>query len=78
MISLLLYLIRCALWPRIRSISMNFLFFFLAAPLSMRDPSSTTRDQPMPSVVKMWSLNHWSAKEVPILVNLIDFCSDMF
>ena len=40
---------------------------FLAVLRGMWDLSSPTRDQikPMPTAVEAWSLNHWTAREVP-------------
>ena len=32
----------------------------------MEDPISPTRDQTMPPAVKVWSLNHWTSKEIPV------------
>ena len=43
----------------------NTFFFFFATPCGMRDLSSQTRDQPHAPSVEAWSLNHWTAKEVP-------------
>ena len=30
--------------------------------------SSLTKDQTMPLALEMWSLNHWAAREVPVVV----------
>ena len=38
-------------------------FFFLAAPHSLRDLNTLTRDQTQAPAVKAPSLNHWTAKE---------------
>ena len=37
----------------------------MAVPCGMRDLSSQTRDKPMPPALRAWSLNHWTAREVP-------------
>ena len=42
-------------------------FYFLATPAGMRDLSSLTRDQTHTPYLGSTSLNHWTAKEVPIL-----------
>ena len=40
-------------------------FFFLAVPRSMWDLSSPTRDRTHTPALEVWSLNHWTAMEVP-------------
>ena len=42
-------------------------FFFLAAPHSLRDLSSPPGIEPAPPAVEARSLNHWTAREVPII-----------
>ena len=42
-------------------------FYFLATPAGMWDLSSLTRDQTHTPYLRSTSLNHWPAKEVPIL-----------
>ena len=45
-----------------------FFFFFLALPHGMWDLSSLTRDRThAPCIGSVWSLNHWTAREVPRL-----------
>ena len=34
-------------------------------PLGMRDLSSQPGIEPAPPAVEVWSLNHWTAREVP-------------
>ena len=46
----------------------SFSFVFLAAPRGMWDLSSPTKGpgiEPMSPAVEVWSLNHWTAREVP-------------
>ena len=43
------------------------LFFLFAMPRGMQDlhsPVLQTRDEPRPAAVEVWSLNHWTAREV--------------
>ena len=47
-------------------------FFFLTTPHSLWDLSSPTRDEPGHSAVKAQSPNQWTAREFPILTNLIE------
>ena len=39
--------------------------FFLAPACAMQDLSSQPGMEPLPATVEAWSLNHWTAKEVP-------------
>ena len=43
------------------------IFFFLALQCSMQDPSSPTWDL-APSALEAWLLNHWTAREVSIIL----------
>ena len=48
---------------------MFFVFvLFLAASHGMWDLSSRPGTEPVPPAVDAWSLNHWTAKEVPFFV----------
>ena len=50
----------------------NILLFFLAAPCSMQDLSSSDRDWIGPPAVEVWSPNHWTAMEFPkISLNIL-------
>ena len=44
---------------------LSLFFFFLAAPCSLWDLSSPTRDWTGPWTVKAWSPNYWTAREAP-------------
>ena len=44
-------------------------FLVLAMPGGMWDPSSPTRDQTRPSVMKAWRPNHCTAGEFPPFLN---------
>ena len=48
------------------------LTFFVAMPLGVWDLSSLIRDQmePMTAAVEAWSLDHWTAREVPYSILL--------
>ena len=48
--------------------SFSVFFNFLALSPSMQDLSSPTRDRAAPPAVEAHSLNHWTAREVPVLV----------
>ena len=44
-----------------------FIFIFLAMPCGMQDLSSPTREtEPVPPALEAWSLNHWTARGVPL------------
>ena len=43
----------------------KFFFFLMAAPRGLRDLSSLRGIKPAPPALEAWSLNHWTAKEVP-------------
>ena len=43
----------------------SFSYFFVKT-CSMQDLSSLTRDGTHPPAVEVWSLNHWTARELPI------------
>ena len=49
-----------------------FIYLFIiiiiifAAPCGMWDLSSPIRDRTRPPAVEVWSLNHWTARQVPI------------
>ena len=43
----------------------SFIYLFFAASRGMRDISSPTRDAPTPPAVGGWSLNRWTAREMP-------------
>ena len=45
--------------------SVLFIFFW---PWDMWDPSSLTRDWPCTPCIGRWSLNHWTAREVAVLI----------
>ena len=47
--------------------SIIIFFFFLALQCSMQDPSSPTWDL-APSALEAWLLNHWTAREVSIIL----------
>ena len=52
----------------IHSTDVFFSLFFLAEPHGLWDLSSLIRDQtraPCTLAVEAWSLNHWTAREVP-------------
>ena len=44
---------------------------FLAIPRGMWDLSFLTRDQTMPPALAMWSLNHWTAGQVPECISCV-------
>lgn len=61
--------------PQLKNPSRSFFFFFrneclcifiyfLATPCSMRDLSSLPRNEPRPSALRVWNLNHWTTSEV--------------
>ena len=77
-------------WPSLRlskrppfdhfiSLSLSFFFFFFLAMLrGMRDLSSLTRERthaPCSGSTEAWSLNHWTAREVLLLLFLSLFIS---
>ena len=48
---------------------------FFPMPCSMWDLSAPTRDRPHTPCIGVWSLNHWSAREVPGFIVIIKlFC----
>ena len=54
-------------------ISLFFKFAFFAAVWYMQDLSSLTRDQTCTPAVKVQNLNLWTAKEIPLLLDLMFF-----
>ena len=42
-------------------------FFFFSVLHGLRDLSSQTRDGTHAPTVEVWSLNHWTARDIPIL-----------
>ena len=52
--------------------SLGDFFCFLATLHNMRDPSSMKRDRTIPPAVEGRSLNHWTTREVPALLALIN------
>ena len=60
---------RC--WSRFFSFSF-FFFFFFASPHSTQGLSSLTWNQPPPPGVEAGSLNHWTFREVPKQVFLLE------
>ena len=49
----------------------SIFFFFLAMPHGICDLSSLTRDRTQGSAVEAWSLNPWTAREVPTSLVLV-------
>ena len=45
--------------------SITFFFFFLATPRGMWNRSCWPGIRPTPPCIERWSLNHWTAREVP-------------
>ena len=62
-------LFQVGIWSAVSSVpctsDLNFFFFFLAVPHSMQDLSTSARDWTHAPWVEAWSLNHWTAREVP-------------
>ena len=44
-----------------------YYYYFLVTPCGMQDFSSPTRDEPVPPALGAQSLNHWTAREVPLM-----------
>ena len=50
----------------IHTYNQHIVTFFLVMPFSLQDLSSLIRDQTCCLAVEAWSLNYWTASEVPL------------
>ena len=53
-------------------LSISIFFFFGAVPRGFQDLSSPTRDRTWAPALKVWSPNHWTAREFPYNDNIIN------
>ena len=56
----------CVAWYK--GTQFSSLFFFLVVPYSMWDLSSSTRLKLASPALRARNLNHWTSKEVPLVV----------
>ena len=57
---------------------LSFFFNFLAVLWGMWDPSSWPGMEPVSPVLEAWSLNHWTAREVPKFQHILTIKSHTF
>ena len=50
---------------KVQSLSLSLSLFFSLISCGMRDLSLQAGMEPMPPAMDAWSLNHWTAREVP-------------